>query len=88
VSGRGRIGGQLGWNADADLGLGRQSIEFFGSAAGSRLAERAALSAGYRFDPSREITFSGGYANVAAPGQTGGSEYRMYSFALRARLGL
>lgn len=88
VSGRGRVGGQLGWNADADVGLGRQSIEFFGSSAGSRLAERAALSAGYRFDPSREITFSGGYANVAAPGQTGGSEYRMYSFALRARLGL
>jgi tetratricopeptide (TPR) repeat protein len=88
VSGRGRVGGLLGWNADADLGLGRQSIEFFGSSAGSRLAERAALSAGYRFDPSREITFSGGYANVAAPGQTGGSEYRMYSFALRARLGL
>ncbi|HVS61776.1 MAG TPA: tetratricopeptide repeat protein [Gemmatimonadaceae bacterium] len=88
VSGRGRVGGALGWNADADLGLGRQSIEFFGFSAGSRLAERAALSAGYRFDPSREITFSGGYANVAGPGQTGGSEYRMYSFALRARLGL
>jgi hypothetical protein len=88
VSGRGRVGGQLGWNADADLGIGRQSIEFFGSSAGSRLAERAALSAGYRFDPSREITLLGGYANVAAPGQTGGSEYRMYSFALRARFGL
>jgi tetratricopeptide (TPR) repeat protein len=88
VSGRGRIGGQLGWNADADVGLGRQSIEFFGSSAGSRLAERAALSASYRFDPSREITLLGSYANVAAPGQTGGSEYRMYTFALRARLGL
>jgi tetratricopeptide (TPR) repeat protein len=88
VSGRGRVGGQLGWNADADVGIGRQSIEFFGSSAGSRLAERAALSAGYRFDPSREISLLGGYANVAAPGQTGGSEYRMYSFALRARLGL
>jgi tetratricopeptide (TPR) repeat protein len=88
ISSRGRVGGELGWNADADVGLGRQSIEFFGSSAGSRLAERAAVSAGYRFDPSREITFSGGYANVAAPGQTGGSEYRMYSFALRARLGL
>jgi tetratricopeptide (TPR) repeat protein len=88
VSGRGHVGGLLGWNADADLGLGRQSIEFFGSSAGSRLAERAALSAGYRFDPSREISLLGGYANVAAPGQTGGSEYRMYSFALRARLGL
>ncbi|HEY8831170.1 MAG TPA: tetratricopeptide repeat protein [Gemmatimonadaceae bacterium] len=88
VSGRGRVGGQLGWTADADVGLGRQSIEFFGSSAGSRLAERAAISAGYRFDPSHEITLLGGYANVAAPGQTGGSEYRMYSFALRARVGL
>jgi tetratricopeptide (TPR) repeat protein len=88
MSGRGRVGGQLGWNADADVGLGRQSIEFFGSSAGSRLAERAALSAGYAFDPSREISLLGSYANVAAPGQTGGSEYRMYSFALRARLGL
>ncbi|MDQ6872230.1 MAG: tetratricopeptide repeat protein [Gemmatimonadota bacterium] len=88
VSGFGRVGGQLGWNADADVGLGRQNIEFFGSSAGGRLAERAALSAGYRFDPSREISLVGGYANVAAPGQTGGSEYRMYSFALRARLGL
>jgi len=88
VSGRGRIGGLLGWSADADVGIGRQSIEFFGSSAASRLAERAALSAGYRFDPSHEITLLGGYANVAAPGQTGGSEYRMYSFALRARFGL
>jgi tetratricopeptide (TPR) repeat protein len=88
VSGRGRIGGQLGWNADADVGLGTQSIEFFGSTAGSRLAERAALSAGYRFDPAHEITLLGGYANVAAPGQTSGSEYRFYSFALRARIGL
>ena len=88
ASGRGRVGGLLGWNADADVGIGRQSIEFFGSSAASRLAERAALSAGYRFDPSHEITLLGGYANVAAPGQTGGSEYRMYSFALRARFGL
>ena len=88
VSGRGRVGGLLGWTADADVGVGRQSIELFGSSAGSRLAERAALSAGYRFDPSREITLLGGYANVAAPGQTSGSEYRMYSFALRARFGL
>jgi hypothetical protein len=88
VSGRGRVGGKLGWNADADVGLGRQNIDLFGSNAGSRLAERAVLSAGYRFDPSREITLVGGYANVAAPGQTGGSEYKAYSMALRIRVGL
>ena len=87
MSGRGRVGGKLGWNGDADVGLGKQNIELFGSNAGSRLAERAAISAGYRLDPSREITLVGGYANVAAPGQTGGSEYKMYSFGLRARVG-
>lgn len=88
VSGRGRVGAQLGWNADADVGVGRQRIEFFGFSAGSRRAERAALSAGYRFDPAREVTLSARYANVAGPGQTGPSEYRVYTIGLMARLGL
>lgn len=87
AGGRGRLGGNLGWNADADVGLGRQSIEFFGSSAGSRLAEHVALSLGYRFDPAREVSASGGYANVAAPGQSTDSEYKWYTFSLRARLG-
>lgn len=88
LSGRGRVGADLGWNGDADVGVGRQSIEFFGFSAGSRLAERLAVSAGYRFDPAREVTLTGRYANVAAPGQTGGSEYRIYTIGLAARLGL
>jgi tetratricopeptide (TPR) repeat protein len=87
ASGRGHLGENLGWNADADVGVGRQSIEFFGSNAGSRLAERIALSLGYRFDPAHEISASGGYANVAAAGQTTGSEYKWYTFSLRARVG-
>jgi tetratricopeptide (TPR) repeat protein len=87
ASGRGRVGGTLGWNAEGDLGLGRQSVELFGASAASRLAERAALTMGYRFDPAHEFSASGNYANVAGPGQTGGSEYRFYSFTLRARVG-
>jgi hypothetical protein len=87
ASGRGHLGENLGWNADADLGIGSQTIKFFGSNPGSRLAERIALSLGYRFDPAREISASGGYANVAAAGQTTGSEYKWYTFSLRARLG-
>jgi tetratricopeptide (TPR) repeat protein len=87
VSGRGRVGGEVGWNAEGDLGIGQQRIEFFGSNGGSRAAERAALTIGYRFDPARELSASGGYANVAAPGQTGGSEYSYRSFSLRARVG-
>jgi tetratricopeptide (TPR) repeat protein len=87
VSGRGRIGGETGWNAEGDVGVGNQRIELFGSSAGSRAAERATLGVGYRFDQARELGASAGYANVAAPGQTGGSEYKFYSFALRARVG-
>src|SRR5437773_687285 len=81
LSTRGHVGGNLGWNADADVGLGSQSIEYFGSSASSRLTERAALSLGYRFDPAREVSASGAYANVAGPAQTSGSEYHWYTFA-------
>jgi tetratricopeptide (TPR) repeat protein len=88
ASTRGHAGGELGWNADADIGVGRQNIQLFGSSAASRVAERASLSAGYRFTPSQEMTLSGAYANVAAPGQTTGSEYNFYLFSLRVRLGL
>src|SRR4051812_10254218 len=84
---RGRIGGNLGWNAEGDAGLGNQRIQLFGSATNSRMAERAVLSAGYRFDPAHEISAAANYANVAAPGQTGGSEYNYHSFTLRARFG-
>ena len=87
AGGRGHVGGNLGWNADADVGIGRQSVELFGSSTTSRLAERVALSLGYRIDPAREVSASGGYANVAAAGQSTGSEYRWYTFSLRARLG-
>ena len=88
LSGRGRVGAELGWNADGDVGIGRQNIEFYGFSAPGRIAERIALSAGYRFDPAREIILTSRYGNVAAPGQTGGTEYRSYSLGLAARLGL
>jgi Flp pilus assembly protein TadD len=88
ASTRGHIGGELGWNGNADVGLGRQSIDFFGPTSEARLAERAALSLGYRFDPRQEMTLSGSYANVAAAGQSGGSEYKAYSVSLRVRMGL
>jgi Flp pilus assembly protein TadD len=88
ISTRGHLGGELGWTSEADIGLGQQRIEIFGSGPESRLAERASLSVGYRPDPSQEITLLGGYANVAGPGQTKSSEYNFYSLSLRVRLGL
>src|SRR5256714_5410768 len=87
AGGRGRVGGELGWSSEADVGAGRQSIEFFGSRAGSGPAGAAALTLGYRFDPAREVSVAGAWANVAAPGQSTGSEYKWYTFSLRARLG-
>lgn len=85
-SARGRLGGDLRWVADADVALGRQRIALFGSDATSRRAERIAASVGYRFDPAREVSIVGTYANVAGPGQSG-TEYRAASIALRARVG-
>lgn len=87
VSTRGHVGSNLGWYSDAEAGFGQQSIQFFGSNAGSRATERGALTLGYRVDPSREISASGIYANVAGPAQTTSSEYHWYTFSLRARLG-
>jgi len=87
ISTRGHVGANLGWFSDAEAALGSQHIEFFGSSATSRATERGALSLGYRFDPAREISASGLYANVAGPTQTTSSEYHWYTFALRARLG-
>ncbi|HJP84727.1 MAG TPA: tetratricopeptide repeat protein [Gemmatimonadaceae bacterium] len=87
VTSRGHLGSNLGWYSDAEVGVGRQRVEFFGSSANSRATERGALSLGYRFDPAREISASGIYANVAGPAQTTSSEYHWYTFALRARLG-
>jgi thioredoxin-like negative regulator of GroEL len=87
LSGRGGVGGNLGWNANGELAVGSQSIELFGSSATSRATERGALSLGYRFDPAREVSVSGAYANVAGPAQSSSSEYYWYTFSLRARLG-
>ena len=88
ISSRGHVGSNLGWYSDAEGAVGRQSLEFFGSNTGSRATERGALSIGYRFDPAREISASGIYANVAGPAQTTSSEYHWYTFSLRAKLGL
>ena len=87
LSTRGHVGANLGWFSDGEVAVGQQRLEFFGSTATSRATERGALSLGYRFDPAREVSASGIYANVAGPAQTSSSEYHWYTFSLRARLG-
>ena len=87
LSARGHGGANLGWYSDAEAAVGSQRLEFFGSGASTRTTERGALSLGYRFDPAREMSVSGVYANVAGAAQTTSSEYHWFTFALRARLG-
>jgi tetratricopeptide (TPR) repeat protein len=87
ISTRGHVGANLGWFSDGELAVGQQRLEFFGSTATSRATERGAFSLGYRFNPAREISASGIYANVAGTAQTSSSEYHWYTFSLRARLG-
>jgi len=87
LSTRGHVGANLGWYSDAEAAVGSQRLEFFGSAATSRATERGALSLGYRFDPARDVSVSGIYANVAGQAQTTNTDYHWYTFSLRARLG-
>ncbi len=87
LSTRGHLGANLGWYSDAEAALGSQRLEFFGSTATSRATERGALSVGYRFDPARDVSVSGIYANVAGQAQTTNTDYHWYTFSLRARLG-
>lgn len=93
ANGRWELGRDLGWNASAELGLGRQSIRPFVDAhdAGewsSRFAQRAAASLGYRLSPGMELTLASGFANVAAPQTVSAAEYRAWSTTLRARIRL
>lgn len=83
---RGRFGAPLGWHAEGEAGLGRQSVKLFGRASASSRSEIFAASAGYRFSPTREVAAAATYSNTAAPGQAG-PKYRAGSVSLRARIG-
>ena len=88
LSARARRGGDLGWNGSVDAGVGQQHIEFFTGDGSSRLAERLAATAGYRFDPAHEVSGTISSANVASPGQATRGEYSATTLVLRARIGL
>jgi Tetratricopeptide repeat len=88
LSSRVRLGGDLGWGLESELGLGNQTITAFDNTSGARFAQRASASVLYRPTPGVEWGLSGSFANVASPATVSSADYRAYSVALRGRVRL
>jgi tetratricopeptide (TPR) repeat protein len=77
---------EVGFQLGSELALGSQGIRFEGASSLSRsLAPRAAIRAGWRVAPGREILAGLLYANVAGAGAVTASEYRYGAFTLTGR---
>ncbi len=69
-----------------DLAIGSQGIRFEGDPELARsMAPRAAMRAGWRVAPGREILAGLLYANVAGAGAVTASDYRYGAFTLTGR---
>ena len=88
VSSRLRLGGDLGWALESELGLGNQTITAFGDSHIGRLAQRANASIMYRPAPGAEWSLSGGFANVASPATISSGDYRFYTISVKGRFRL
>lgn len=83
----------LGWERAAELGLvlagdaaiGAQRVGFESTAAQRSTAPRAALRAGWRVAPGRELLLGLVYANVAGAGAVSADDYRYGAATLSAR---
>jgi hypothetical protein len=87
-SGHLRLGGDLGWALESELGLGTQRITAFDNSSAGRFAQRCNLSATYRPQPGVEWSVSGSFANVASPTTISSADYRAYSIAVKGRVRL
>ena len=88
INSRFRLGGELGWAVESEVGLGNQTITAFDNSRSGRLAERATATVLYRLAPGVEWGVSGGFANVASPTTISSADYRSYSVALKGRMRL
>jgi tetratricopeptide (TPR) repeat protein len=88
ASSRLRLGGELGWGLESELGLGNQTITAFDDSHISRFAQRANASVLYRPAPGAEWSLSGGFANVASPATISSADYRYYTVAIKGRVRL
>jgi len=87
-SSRLRLGGDLGWALESELGLGNQTISAFDDSHVGRFAQRANASILYRPAPGAEWSLSGGFANVASPATISSADYRFYTVAIKGRVRL
>ena len=88
ASSRLRLGGDLGWALESELGLGNQTITAFDDSHIGRFAQRASASILYRPVPGAEWSLSGGFANVASPATMSSGDYRFYTISLKGRIRL
>jgi hypothetical protein len=88
ASSRLRLGGELGWALESEVGLGNQSITAFDGSHTARFAQRANASLLYRPVPGAEWSLSGGFANVASPATISSADYRFYTIAIKGRVRL
>ena len=88
ASSRLRLGGDVGWALESELGLGRQTITAFDDSHIGRFAQRANASILYRPVPGVEWSLSGGFANVASPATISSADYRFYTVAIKGRVRL
>ena len=88
ASSRLRLGGELGWGLESELGLGNQTITAFDDSHVGRFAQRAQASVRYRSVPGVEWSLSGGFANVASPAMISSADYRFYTVAIKGRVRL
>lgn len=87
-SSRLRLGGDLGWGLESELGLGSQTITAFDDSHVGRFAQRANASILYRPTPGAEWSVNGGFANVASPATISSGDYRYYTVAIKGRVRL
>jgi tetratricopeptide (TPR) repeat protein len=88
VSSRLRLGGELGWGVESDVGLGNQTITAFDNSRAGRFAQRFSAGVAYRPAIGVEWSLSGGFANVASPTTISSADYRAYNIALKGRVRL
>ena len=83
-----RVGGELGWGLESELGLGNQTITAFDNTSAGRFAQRCSGGVAYRPAPGMEWSVNAGFANVASPTTISSADYRAYTLAIKGRVRL
>jgi hypothetical protein len=80
------IGGELGWSATLDAGVGAQAIDLRVLGSATQPAARGGLTVLYRPTPGLAWGASGTIANAASPATSGLSSYRASGVSVQGRV--